>query len=163
MDSDRIETVPTVLTVPLHPERVDGSDRELRWVIPAGTLPFVGQPVRMPAVVQALVDDGTIEAVTVEPVAIRTRLGVDRSWRVEGPRVRTALQSGAAAVQEWAAVEDSGGDAVLRMAVHDVIEGEVGAYIRSHGGALELLDVHDGVVEVRFDGACAHCPASEIT
>ncbi len=151
-------------SVPLHPESVDGSDRELRWVIPAGTLPFVGEPARIPAVLQALLDDGTIESVTVEPVAIRTRLGADRSWRVEGARARNALLSAVTVPQHWAANPTAGGaDSVLRMAVHEVIDGEVGLYIRSHGGAIELVDVHDGVVEVRLDGACAHCPSSEVT
>jgi Fe-S cluster biogenesis protein NfuA/nitrite reductase/ring-hydroxylating ferredoxin subunit len=36
-------------------------------------------------------------------------------------------------------------------------------YIHSHGGAVELVDVVDGVVHLRLSGACVGCPASEIT
>ena len=40
---------------------------------------------------------------------------------------------------------------------------EVRPYIDSHGGALELLDVSDGVVRVRMSGSCHGCAASPIT
>ena len=36
-------------------------------------------------------------------------------------------------------------------------------YIDSHGGALELLDVEDGVVRVRLSGACHGCSGSAMT
>jgi len=36
-------------------------------------------------------------------------------------------------------------------------------YIRSHGGNVELVDVRDGVVRLRLEGACGSCPASQIT
>ncbi|MDN5762959.1 MAG: NifU family protein [Microlunatus sp.] len=153
----------TAPPVPLHPEAVEGSDRELRWVLPSGTLGFVGQVRHVPAAVQTLLDEGIIETLTVEPTAIRTRLGLGRSWRGDGDRVRTALQSAVATPARWTPAEAVSIDAVLRMAVQQVIEGEVGGYIRSHGGALTLLSIRDGAVEVRLDGACAHCPAAEIT
>jgi Fe-S cluster biogenesis protein NfuA/nitrite reductase/ring-hydroxylating ferredoxin subunit len=40
---------------------------------------------------------------------------------------------------------------------------EIRPYIESHGGALELLDVQDGVVHVRMSGACEGCAASAMT
>ncbi|MDQ6749494.1 MAG: NifU family protein [Actinomycetota bacterium] len=40
---------------------------------------------------------------------------------------------------------------------------EVRPYIESHGGALELLDVDDGVVHVQMSGSCSGCAASAIT
>jgi Fe-S cluster biogenesis protein NfuA/nitrite reductase/ring-hydroxylating ferredoxin subunit len=36
-------------------------------------------------------------------------------------------------------------------------------YVESHGGALELLGVDDGVVRVRMRGACVGCAGSSIT
>lgn len=36
-------------------------------------------------------------------------------------------------------------------------------YIESHGGALELLEVEDGVVHVRLSGSCDGCAGSTIT
>lgn len=149
--------------VPLHPEAVEGNDRELRWVLPPDALDFIGEPSRVPECLQVLLDDDTVDALTVEPDAVRTRLGVGRTWRAEGPRVRSALQEALAAPAQWSPAGDASPDAVLRMAVEQVIDGDVGNYIRSHGGAVELLGVHDGAVEVRLSGACAHCPASEFT
>lgn len=149
--------------VPLHPEAVEDDGRELRWVLPAGTLGFVGDVARAPEPVQALLEDDTLERLRLEPDAVRTRLGAGRSWRTEGGRVRVALQSGLAVPDRWVPAGDASADAVLRMAVQQVIAGEVGDYIRSHGGSVELLGVGDGAVEVSLNGACAHCPASEFT
>lgn len=40
---------------------------------------------------------------------------------------------------------------------------EIRPYIESHGGALELVDVQDGVVSVRMEGSCHGCAASAMT
>ncbi len=40
---------------------------------------------------------------------------------------------------------------------------EIRPYIESHGGALELVDVQDGVVSVRMAGSCHGCAASAMT
>jgi NFU1 iron-sulfur cluster scaffold homolog, mitochondrial len=153
----------TAELVPLHPEPVDGTDRELRWVVPAGTFTFVGAVARLPDSIRVLVGDGTLESVTVEPMAVRTRLAVDRSWRDEGARVRAALHCAVAAPQQWIPAENGCADDVLRRTVQEVIDGEVGAYVRSHGGDVQLIVVRDGNVEVQLTGACRHCPASDLT
>ncbi len=47
--------------------------------------------------------------------------------------------------------------------VHDAMQ-DVQAYAQSHGGKIELLSVSDeGVVIIRFRGACAGCPMSDLT
>jgi len=50
-----------------------------------------------------------------------------------------------------------------RMAVEQVIAGDVGDFVRGHGGRISLVGVDDGRVEVALGGACSHCPASELT
>ena len=41
---------------------------------------------------------------------------------------------------------------------------EVRAYAQSHGGNIDLISVsEDGVVTIRFSGACKGCPLSGIT
>jgi Fe-S cluster biogenesis protein NfuA/nitrite reductase/ring-hydroxylating ferredoxin subunit len=40
---------------------------------------------------------------------------------------------------------------------------DIRPYIESHGGAVELLDVHDGVVHLRLSGACDGCAGSTMT
>ncbi len=37
------------------------------------------------------------------------------------------------------------------------------AYVQSHGGDIEILDVEGGIVHLRLLGACQECPASAIT
>lgn len=40
---------------------------------------------------------------------------------------------------------------------------EVRPYLLAHGGGVELLDVTDGVVHLRLEGACNGCPSSALT
>ncbi len=35
--------------------------------------------------------------------------------------------------------------------------------IQADGGDVEVVRVHDGIVEVRFHGACVGCPSSTMT
>src|SRR5262249_40399322 len=49
-----------------------------------------------------------------------------------------------------------------RTTVEEALD-EVRPYIHSHGGAVELLDVDDGVVHVRMAGSCQGCAASALT
>ena len=148
----------------MHPERVAEDESAVRWLMPAGTLDFVGEASAVPGQVQELLDDGTLAGLTVEPTAIRTRIGGGRSWASDGARVRAALQQSLGATDQWVAMHpDITGDDVLRMAAEQVIAGQVGDYIRSHGGAVEILDVSDGHVEVQLMGSCQHCPAAELT
>lgn len=149
--------------MPVHPESVDDDARALRWVMPAGTLSFVGAPTGLPESVQNLLDDGTLTALSVEPAAVRTALAAGKAWRDHGPRVRSALQAALATPDQWWTSAGGAGDAKLSMAVRQVIDGEIGDYIRSHGGLVELVGVHDDEVEVRLSGACSHCPASDVT
>jgi len=50
----------------------------------------------------------------------------------------------------------------LEERVHLALEG-VRPYLRSHGGNVELLDISDGVVRLRLEGSCHHCPSSSLT
>lgn len=154
----------TPALVPIHPEAVDGDVDTLRWAIPAATLGIIGAPSHLPAGLQALVDDHVVTSVSVEPAAVRTTLAAGQSWRDHGARVRAALQQGLATPEQWQSSDvDSSADDLLRAVVRQVIDGEVGDYIRSHGGRVELIGVHDHDVEVELAGACAHCPAAEFT
>ncbi|MDN5765489.1 MAG: NifU family protein [Humibacillus sp.] len=149
--------------VPLHPEPVDGDALSMRWIVPPDVLGFVGATARLPDQLQSLLDDGPIETLMVEPAAVVVRLRGAFSWRRNGAAVRTALQAALAVPDEWLPAQLSTSDDVLRMAVVEVIDGDVGVYVRSHGGQIELVDVHDGDVRVRMNGACTHCPASRVT
>ncbi|MEO9139387.1 MAG: NifU family protein [Jatrophihabitans sp.] len=150
--------------VPVHPEAVTGDARALRWRTPVAVLAFVGAVEAAPDDLGRLMTDGTLESLSVEPDAVLARLGAGRDWRTEGPRFRTAVQAALGRPDGWTPGIGAGtGDDALRMAVEQVIAGEVGDYVRSHGGEISLVSVTDGHVEVNLSGACSHCPASEMT
>ncbi len=52
------------------------------------------------------------------------------------------------------------------VALEDRVRGaleEVRPYLETHGGNVELLDVHDGVARLRMEGSCSGCPSSAMT
>lgn len=56
--------------------------------------------------------------------------------------------------------ENSKNDLLTRVrAVIDLIRPD----IQADGGDVEVVRVHDGIVEVRFHGACIGCPSSNMT
>lgn len=146
--------------IPLHPEAT-GDPRTLRWVVPPG-LPL-GRAVRLPDALHALVTAGVVEEVLVEPAGVLISLSPGRSWRVDGPGVRTALQASLENREGWGVERPLDADATLRAVAEDVLAGETGDYVRSHGGSLAVSDVSDGVVTLAADGTCAGCPAVDFT
>ncbi|WRZ95338.1 NifU family protein [Streptomyces sp. NBC_01007] len=153
--------------IPLHPQRVPGRPDRLRWIVPAGPLTGIpaGPLAEVPAPLAALLSDATLERVAVEPTAVVTVLGAGRDWRDEGARVRSALHAALDDPAGWVPEADAcaGDDALLYGAAREVLAGEVGAFARSHGGAIDLVDVCDGIVTVRLKGACHGCPAAWFT
>lgn len=151
-------------TVALHPEAVDDDATTLRWVTRAAdALGFVGVPAAVPAALADLLADDTLTAVAVEPGAVLTTLGADRAWRVEGARVRESLSAALGRPQGWTPPAGATRDDVLAAVVQQVFTGEVGEYVRSHGGAITLVRAADDAVEVALSGACTHCPAAGLT
>lgn len=161
----------SVVTIPLHPQRTDHPD-ELRWHVPPGTLPTPGPAEDLRDLLPTLLDDAALVAVRVEPDAVVTRLAPGREWRTEGPRIRTALHAaltGLAGRRSAPAGPASGdrvepgGDEALRATAEELIAGRVGDLARGHGGRIDLVAVHGGVVEVALHGACHGCPAARTT
>ncbi|MGZ8177384.1 NifU family protein [Williamsia sp. SKLECPSW1] len=149
--------------IPVHPEQVVGDPRSVRWVVPAGVLPVVGPLAQLPPALAALADAGVVESVVAESAAVLVTLTPDRSWRTEGARVRAALGEDLARPADWSPEYRTGSDDILRAAAHEVLDGDVGAFVASHGGALRIVDVADGVITVDLAGACSHCPAADVT
>lgn len=157
--------MPTVPIVPTHPVTTPDPD-VLRWVVPDGLLPFTGEVAQAPALLQALIDDGTLGSVRVDAGGVLTLLGRGHSWREEGSRVRSALVDALGAPESWegdATAHASGPDDALEAAARQITAGSLGSFVNSHGGSLVVRSVHDGVVEVSMAGSCEECPAAEIT
>ncbi|WP_327318789.1 NifU family protein [Streptomyces sp. NBC_01235] len=152
--------------IPLHPQQVPGRPDRLRWIIPAGTLDGTGPLAEVPEPLAALLTDGTLTQIALEPAAVVTRLGADRTWPEEGARVRSALHAALDDPAGWIPATGTApcdDDAQLYGVAREVLAGEVGDFARSHGGTIDLVDVRDGVVTVRLGGACHGCPASWFT
>jgi Fe-S cluster biogenesis protein NfuA len=149
--------------IPIHPEPVADDPATVRWVIPAGLLTVVGVPAGLPPALDDLVCDGVVDSVRVESSAILVTLTPGRTWRSEGARIRAALCADLADPSAWTTSRPTSGDDVLRAAAREVLDGDVGAFVASHGGSLTVVDVTDGVITVDLAGACSHCPAADVT
>lgn len=150
--------------VPMHPETVDDRAQTVRWVVPPDTVPFAGQVREAPGPLGRLMTDGVIQAIVCESCAVLVRLGDAHTWADELSRVRDAL--GVSIVNDgWQPYDEAqrGPAALLTAAVHEVLAGQAGDYVRSHGGEVHVASVADDAVEVTFAGTCGHCPATGIT
>ncbi|WP_299570099.1 NifU family protein [uncultured Williamsia sp.] len=151
------------MAIPVHPEPVADDPATVRWVVPGGLLPLVGAPAALPPSLDALARDGIVESVIVESAAVRVTLASGHTWRADGSRVRGALLADLEQPADWSAAQPTSADDVLREAAREVLDGDVGAFVASHGGALRVVDVADGVITVDLAGACSHCPAADVT
>ena len=50
----------------------------------------------------------------------------------------------------------------MKEQVQQVLE-KIRPSLQADGGDVELIDVEDGIVKVRLQGACAGCPMSQMT
>lgn len=156
--------------IPIHP--VAGSDEHtLRWRVPADRLPSEGEALLVPEPLATSLRQGVVTRIVVGGGGVDITLGAHRTWRADGPALRTALLAALESPEEWVTVMDgqarAGRDTTLddrlSRAARDALAGEVGDLARSHGGRIELESVRDGVVMVRMSGACHGCPAAGIT
>lgn len=144
----------------MHAETLAADPSAIRWVTPGVRLPS-GRLVDAPGPLGAMLADGTLREVTTEPHGVTMRLADGRSWRADGDSVRQALAAGLEDVDQWRVELDE--DGTLHRIATDVLAGTVGDYIRSHGGFVTVVDAASGMVDVAFDGACRHCPLSQVT
>lgn len=147
----------------IHPERT-GDDAVLRWAVHGVELPFVGPLVAAPGLDDLL--GAELSSVEVVPGALLVTAAPGSDWRELGPRVRTALIRALGRVGSWTpgpGAQQLDADGTLRWCARELIDGPVGEIATAHGGSIELVDAHDGVVTVRMHGACKGCPAAVIT
>ncbi|HLN76168.1 MAG TPA: NifU family protein [Nocardioidaceae bacterium] len=160
--------------IPIHP--LPGPDpRTVRWKMPAGTLPVRGTSCSVPSSLADTYADGIVARTVIGEDYLDVTLGENRSWREDGARVRVAVLAALEQPEAWEvapagadtgaspSVGEPADDARLYDATVAALAGEVGELARSHGGAIELDSVRDGVVTVRMRGACNGCPAAELT
>jgi Fe-S cluster biogenesis protein NfuA len=146
----------------MHPE-AGARTQELRWIIPPHTLSFSGSLLDAPGL-GALLRDGTLTAVHVSPGTITTISG-GAKWEQIGATVRTALAHALLSTDRWRLQADSGEDLEqrVRAAVAEVIAGEFGDYVRSHGGEIVVSRIDGDTVYAEMSGTCRSCMAAEIS
>ena len=81
--------------------------------------------------------------------------------RAVGAAIRSALQQGGPVIVAKAAAAD--GDNALYEQVADIFETRINPMVASHGGRVDLIDVHDGVVLLRLGGGCQGCGMANVT
>ncbi|HLP23955.1 MAG TPA: NifU family protein [Microbacteriaceae bacterium] len=137
---------------------------ELRWLAEPGTFSVFGS-------VASFGEQDWPEWLDVAEVRSHRELMLrhvpGRSWAELGDDAWAFVPAAVEESSAWTVLEaGSAGDASderLCAAVCQVLEGEFGEYVASHGGRIELLDVHDGVVRVRLAGACSSCSIADWT
>ena len=133
----------------LHPQTTD-DPRLIRWITGGRQLP--GQAPQL----TALVDEGVLERVETSPGEARTWLAENRSWEVDGPRVRSALFDALSLLDEHTDLSDD----ELRRRIEEILRRDVAPIAGSHGGVVEVASVRDGVLTVTLAGACRGCSLS---
>jgi Fe-S cluster biogenesis protein NfuA len=133
----------------LHPQTTD-DPRLLRWMTGERHLPN-----RTPQLT-ALVDEGVLERIETGPGEARTWLAENRSWAVDGPRVRSALFDALSLLDNYTDLSDD----ELRQRIEEVLHRDVAPIAGSHGGAVEVESVRDGVLTVTLTGTCRGCALS---
>lgn len=137
-----------MVTVPLlHPQTTD-DPRLIRWLTGTRQLSVV------PTQLTALIDDGVLERVEIGPAEVRTWLSGNRSWEADGPRVRSALFDALSGQAPEVSEQE------LRDGIDEILAREVTPIAASHGGAITVHSVRDGVLTVELGGACLGCPLS---
>lgn len=149
------------MNVPTHPQAT-ADPQTLLWVVPGGLLPL-GAMRRVPAPLQHLIDAGLLLPPEVDADGVRLSLPPGRAWRTEAKTVRPALIAALAEPAAWQPAVGLDADATLAAVATSVLDGETGAFVRSHGGLLRVAAVRDGVVYLDADGACTDCPALSLT
>ncbi|MGV1037584.1 MAG: NifU family protein [Candidatus Nanopelagicales bacterium] len=158
----------------IHAERTS-DELAIDWVIRDNLMQGTASvqrgdvPPGTPAPLAALVESGTVARIESREGAIRVWRPVHTpSWDGLASQVDAAVHAsfvrGPWVVDTAAASEQRGsGDSRLVEGVRELLDGEVGDYITSHGGQMTLLDVSDGVVTLELSGACKGCPAATHT
>ncbi len=142
----------------IHPESVPGEPRAIRWVTETGL--GAGRVLAAPGTVGPLLEYGVLTRILVEPQGVWTWLADGKTWTDHGPRIRDAV-SAALTLDGW---EISDGDAdLLRLVAREVLDGELSAYIASHGGHIAVSEADVDTLTLDFTGACEDCPAAAST
>lgn len=92
----------------------------------------------------------------------------NRDWRDLQPKAIKMIESNATPAQPQAPLPtngqkagvETGTNAELLLKINQVLEDNVIPALAGDGGGLEVMDFHDYVLTVHYQGACGTCPSS---
>ncbi|MDO5495658.1 MAG: NifU family protein, partial [bacterium] len=145
---------PEAPTVPIHPELLD--DDSVLWVLPAALVPGRGAVTRAPHPFADWIAAGQVR-MRWEAGGVVVRLGEGEHWIEWAEPVRLGLLE--ALGGEWETAEEADLGAVL----DEVLAGEVGEFIASHGGRVRVVEVRGSDATLELSGTCGDCPLRGIT
>ncbi|MDO5081258.1 NifU family protein [Buchananella hordeovulneris] len=148
------------MTVAFHPESGRRA-AEIVWVVTAGPLPLAADLADDPALA-ALRTGGQLAAVQVEASQVTTVAAPAHSWATLAPLVRAALTEALTRAGQGPELAAARRRALLRE-TEALLAGELGDYLRSHGGQATLRQAGEDWIEVELTGTCRNCPASAFT
>lgn len=137
---------------------------ELRWLVEPSTFADPGAVLALGSLAWPHWLD-SLQVVSHRELLLRS----DRDWAGLSQELWSVLPDALAQRESWTIVPDAAqsaecsADERLCAAVHAVLSGELGAFVASHGGRIELVDAHDGVVRVKLAGACSGCSLADVT
>lgn len=147
--------------LPIHAVAVDM--QTTAWVVPAEALPEPGSIAAAPGDLGRALANGDLARLEVQRGQVLMELPAGRTWRAEGPRLRTALLDALTDPGAWEHQDFAGLDDTLVEVAGRVLAGGAGDYIRSHGGVVEVIGSSAGVLDLRMSGMCSACPLSDVT
>lgn len=151
IDNDRCKFI---VSQPVHA----GSVRRFGSATEAGGSPLAAAIFAIPAAgVAEVIVSGNLVTVVKRGPTPWTAIG-----KSVGAAIRATLAAGAPAVtpREPAAATD---DDSLYERVAQLFQTQVNPMVARHGGAVELIDVQDGVVMLRMGGGCQGCGMADVT
>jgi len=153
IDNDRCKFI---VSQPVHA----GSVRRFASASEAAGSPLAAAIFAIPAagVVEVVVSGNLVTVVKRGPTPW-TAIG-----KLVGAAIRGSLASNAPAVtpREPATAAATDDDALYER-VAQLFETQVNPMVARHGGAVELIDVQDGVVMLRMGGGCQGCGMADVT
>ena len=123
---------------------------------------FHGEGQHPPLVQRLLSIDGVV-GVLLRDNTVSIERADETSWSTIDSQVSATLRTYLLRMGRPLTKREHSGHDGLAAAIAEVLEEQVAPMIRRDGGDIELLDVTDGVVQVRLTGACRTCPASTMT
>jgi len=118
----------------------------------------------------ALFELGGVDRVFITPAFVAITKSADAEWRGLGERVLSTIKqqiaSGQPAVRADAVLPaelSRADDEDVARRIREAIECDLRPLVAAHGGDVALAEFRDGVAVVTLRGACAGCPAAELT